>query len=310
MKFGPADSGLTTTKTPWLEQANEQGKFYLPRQPYECYSQANHETWRRLYIRQAPRWRQYAVPAFQRGVELLNLKPDAVPRFEDINRFLEPLTGFKAQGVSGYVPAFLFFQCLKNREFPTTVTVRDGRRLGYLPEPDMFHDIAGHVPMHTDRRFADNLVQFGMVAHRAAKRAQTEFSGERQAEVVVSNIKALARVFWFTVEFGLMEAEKDGYRDGRLKVYGSGLLSSYAEIKHCIVSPQVQRFPLELKWAVNQYFEIDHFQPLLFFVENFDHLFEQLAILARWLEEGRLDNVSPGEPEVKEEDIKSFLEAI
>ncbi|QQG49688.1 MAG: phenylalanine 4-monooxygenase [Candidatus Berkelbacteria bacterium] len=306
MEFGTPGSGLTTTKTPWLEQANENGEFYLPRQPYECYSQANHDTWRRLYLRQMPRWRQFAVPEFLEGVTALNLQPDQVPNFGDINRFLEPLTGFQAKGVSGYVPAFLFFQCLRNREFPTTVTVRDGKKLGYLPEPDMFHDIAGHVPMHTNRRFADNLVQFGKVAQRAAKRSQSEFRGDEQIDVVASNIKALARVFWFTVEFGLMESD----RDGRLKVYGSGLLSSHAEIRHSIVSPQVQRFPLDLRWVINQYFEIHHFQPLLFFVENFDHLFEQLAVLARWLEEGRLDNVSPGEPDVREEDIKSFLEAV
>src|SRR5262249_5528608 len=89
------------------------------------------------------------------------LDPNHVPRLEDVNRFLSPLTGFKAKAVSGYIPAFRFFDCLRNREFPTTITIRDAERLDYLPEPDIFHDIAGHVPMHTDPAVADALVAFG-----------------------------------------------------------------------------------------------------------------------------------------------------
>ena len=115
------------------------------------------------------RWRRYANPRFLQGIDNLCLDPKRVPRLEDVNRFLSPLTGFKAKPVSGYVPSFLFFDCLRNREFPTTITIRDGATLDYLPEPDIFHDIAGHVPMHTDRAFADTLVRFGDCAHTAAE---------------------------------------------------------------------------------------------------------------------------------------------
>ena len=100
-------------------------------------------------------------------------------------------------------------------------------------------------------------------------------------------------------------------RSGRqgLKVYGSGLLSSHGEIAHAIDSPMVQRYPIQLEWVINQYFEIDHYQPLLFVVDSFDHLFELVGELEQWMREGRLDNVSPGEPAMSEPDLRSFLEA-
>ncbi len=120
---------------------------------------------------------------------------------------------------------------------------------------------------------------------------------------VESNIKAMARFFWFTVEFGLMQ-EAEG-----MKVYGSGLLSSIGEIEYAVTSDQVQRFPAQLEWMINQYFEINHYQPLLFYVPSFDHLFAMVDDLEQWLKEGRLDNVAPGEPLVNPADLQSFLDA-
>jgi len=95
-------------------------------------------------------------------------------------------------------------------------------------------------------------------------------------------------------------------KDG-MKVYGSGLLSSFGEIQYSIESPLVQRYPLQLEWVINQYFEIDHYQPLLFWVESFDHLFSLVTELEQWMKDGKLNNVSPGEPLVNEEDLRSFL---
>jgi len=294
--------GLTTTRAPFIEQAQQAGQLYI-HQPYELYSESNHEAWRRLYARMLDRWRMYANDRFLQGIDSLCLDPDRVPRLDDVNRFLQPLTGFKAKAVSGYVPAFLFFDRLRNREFPTTITIRDGATLDYLPEPDIFHDIAGHVPMHTDPAFADALVRFGDCAHTAAEIVAGIPDEDEKIRRVTSIFKALARFFWFTVEFGLMRG-----RDG-LKVYGSGLLSSYGEIAHAIDSPEVQRYPIQLEWVVNQYFEIDHYQPLLFIVDSFDHLFELVGELGAWMKAGRLDNVAPGEPVMSPEDVKSFLEA-
>jgi phenylalanine-4-hydroxylase len=249
------------------------------------------------------RWATYANPRFLQGLETLCIDPNCVPRLEDVNQFMAPRTGFRAKAVSGFVPAFDFFDCLSRREFPTTTTIRDGGSLDYLPEPDIFHDIAGHVPMHTDRAFADTLVRFGDCAHTAAEIVSSITDEGERIRRMTSICQAMARFFWFTIEFGLMRSGTG------LKVYGSGLLSSYGEIAHAIDSPVVQRYPVQLEWVINQYFEIDHYQPLLFIVDSFDHLFSLVDELERWMREGRLDNVVGGEPAVSESDLKSFLEA-
>ena len=290
---------LTTGRAEFIERAQTRGELFIE-QRYELYSEANQETWRRLYRALAGRWEQYAHPRFLDGVARLGLDPDRIPRLADINRFLRPLSGFTARAVSGYVPAYLFFDCLRRREFPTTITVRDGDRLDYLPEPDIFHDLAGHVPMHTDPAFADVLVRFGEAARTAATRARQ--GGCRRVE---SALRGLARFFWFTIEFGLMR-RPDG---NGLCAYGSGLLSSAGEIGHAVEAPEVQRAPFQLDWVVNQGFKIDSLQPLLFVVDGFDHLEREVLRLERWLNDGRLDNVARGEPAVSREDLRSFLGA-
>ena len=293
-------AGLTTNRAPFIDAAQQRGEIYI-HQPYELYSEENHEAWRRLFARMAPRWGRYANPHFLKGIDSLCLDPLRVPKLDDVNRFLKPLTGFQAKPVSGYIPSFLFFDCLRNRSFPTTITIRPSDKLDYLPEPDIFHDIAGHVPMHTDRAFAETLVRFGECAHTAADLVAGIRDETERVHRLTSIIRAMARFFWFTVEFGLMRS-KDG-----LRVYGSGLLSSFGEIEHAIDSPDVQRYPIQLEWAINQSFEIDHYQPLLFVVDSFDHLFSLVDQLEKWMRAGKLNNVAPGEPAVNERDLKSFL---
>ena len=296
--------GLTTTKAPYIEQAVADGKMYIE-QPYELYSAENHETWCRLYSRMQERWVRYANPRFLEGLETLCIDPDRVPRLEDVNRFMAPRTGFRAKAVSGFVPAFDFFDCLSRREFPTTITIRDGGSLDYLPEPDIFHDIAGHVPMHTDPAFAETLVRFGACAHLAADLVRDISDQQERVRRLTSMQNALQRFFWFTVEFGLMR----GRAADELKVYGSGLLSSFGEMVHSVEHPSVQRFPLQLDWVVNQHFEIDSYQPLLFVVDGFDHLFDLVGELETRLRTGRLNNVTPGFRQMSEADVQSFLEA-
>ena len=295
-------TGLTTGDAPFIEDARSKGELYI-RQPYELYSEENHGAWRKLYARLHPRWQRYANEHFLQGIDSLCLDPEHIPRLDNVNRFLRPLTGFQAKAVSGYIPAFLFFDCLRNREFPTTITIRRLDALDYLPEPDIFHDIAGHVPMHTDRHFAETLVRFGECAHTAAEIVSGIRDEEVRIHTLTSVIRAMARFFWFTIEFGLMRS-KNG-----LRVYGSGLLSSFGEIEHSILSPNVQRYPIQLEWAINQAFEIDHYQPLLFIVDSFDHLFSLVDKLEKWMRQGKLSNVAPGEPSVNERDLKSFTEA-
>ena len=292
--------GLTTKQAPFIDEAQAHGEIFI-HQPYELYSEENHEAWRHLFARMKPRWERYANRHFLEGIHSLCLDPLRVPRLEDVNKFLRPLTGFQAKAVSGYIPSFLFFDCLRNRSFPTTITIRPSGKLDYLPEPDIFHDIAGHVPMHTDKAFAETLVRFGECAHTAAELVAGIRDEAERVHRLTSIIRAMARFFWFTVEFGLMRTP-----DG-LRAYGSGLLSSFGEIQHAIDSPEVQRYPIQLEWAINQAFEIDHYQPLLFTVDSFDHLFSLVDELERWLREGKLNNVAPGEPAVNERDLKSFL---
>jgi len=252
------------------------------------------ETWKILYNRMIPYWERYANRHYSDGLARLRLDPERIPSLERVNRFLNPLTGFRARAVSGYIPAFEFFDCLRNRIFPTTIRVRPTNQLDYFPEPDIFHDVAGHVPMHTDKAFAEVLVRFGECAHEAARR-------RAEPQVVASNIRAMARFFWFTVEFGLMQTPQG------IKAYGSGLLSSHGELKHSIESPSVHRYPLQLEWAINQAFKIDRYQPLLFTVESFENLYEEVGRLIVWMREGKLDNVAPGEPEINARDLESFV---
>src|SRR5690349_341476 len=250
-------SGLTTGHAPFVEDARNRGELYIS-QAYELYSEENHESWRRLYNRIRPRWERYANDHFLGGIEALHLPSDHVPRLSEINRRLEPLTGFQAKPVSGYVPGFLFFDCLRRREFPTTITIRPKNSMDYLPEPDIFHDIAGHVPMHTEKAFADTLVRFGDCAHTAVEMTASVRDQRERARRLTSIIRAMSRFFWFTVEFGLMRGRRG------VCAYGSGLLSSFGELQHAIESDEVQRYPLQMEWVINQGAEIDHYQPLLF----------------------------------------------
>ncbi len=295
-------AGLTTGHAPFVEEARNRGELYI-QQPYDLYSEENHLAWQKLYQRMQPRWEQYANDRFLRGLEALDLSPHRVPRLADINRRLQPLTGFQTKPVSGYVPGFLFFDCLRRREFPTTITIRPPERMDYLPEPDIFHDVAGHVPMHTERAFADTLVRFGDCAHTAVEMTASIREPHERARRLSNIIKAMSRFFWFTVEFGLMRGPRG------ICAYGSGLLSSFGEIEHAVQSEEVQRYPIQLEWVIHQGAEIDHYQPLLFVVDSFDHLFDLVDRLESWMRAGKLDNVAPGLPDITERDLRSFLEA-
>jgi phenylalanine-4-hydroxylase len=199
----PKNLGLTTTQAPFIEEAIQRGKLFI-HQPYELYSEDNQEAWRQLWHRLLPLWQKYANGRFLEGLKILALNPDQIPNLEEVNHILEPLTGFQARAVSGYVPGYLFFDSLKERIFPTTITIRDRLKLDYLPEPDIFHDVAGHVPMHTDTTFAAVLVKFGALAEMAAQRHTAIKSAEERVAKIKSVMLALSRFFWFTIEFGLI----------------------------------------------------------------------------------------------------------
>jgi len=157
--------------------------------------------------------------------------------------------------------------------------------------------------MHTDPAFADVLVQFGQCAHTAIELVSGIADEEEKVRRLTSMIRAMARFFWFTVETGLMRGP-----DG-LKVYGSALLSSRSEIDRATDPARVQQYPIQLEWVVNQGFLPNFYQPLLFVVDSFDHLFGLVEQLETWMRQGRLDDVAPGEPEISVQDVASFLDS-
>lgn len=231
-------------------------------QNHEAYEAADHEAWGLLFERRMGQLATTGSRLFLEGAERIGLRRDRVPDLKDVNGRLAALTGWRAIPVSGFIPAGTFFSCLADRRFPTTVTVRPKAQLDYLPEPDIFHDVFGHVPLHADPTFADFLAEFGRVAAQARTEAETE---------------AMARLFWFTVEFGLIK------EDGQVKVYGSGLISSHDDAANAL-SEACDRRPFDLADVITQPFEIDRLQDTLFVVEGFDQLFNAVDQMAsgRW----------------------------
>ena len=234
----------------------------LPRfitQDYDRYDDEAHDVWRILYERRMATLRETGSAVFLEGIDRIGLSPSRVPDLADVNRRLAARTGWAAVGVDGFMPAAEFFGCLGHRRFPTTITVRPRVQLDYLPEPDIFHDVFGHVPLHSDPIFADFLQRFGALAADAP----TEDA-----------ITEMARLFWFTVEFGLIR-EGDSTR-----IYGSGLISSHGDAANAL-GPRCTRRPFELDAVLAQPFEIDHFQDVLFVIDSFDQLFEAVATIER-----------------------------
>lgn len=228
-------------------------------QDYARYDAEAHEVWRILFERRMTTLEATASRVFLDGMSRIGLAPDRVPDLREVNRRLDASTGWNAVGVGGFIPAAQFFRCLARRRFPTTLLVRPRAQLDYLPEPDIFHDVFGHVPLHADPVFADFLQRFGALA--AAARTPEETT-------------QMARLFWFTVEFGLIRERGD------VRIYGSGLISSHGDAANAL-GPKVDRRPFALDAVINQPFAIDHFQDVLFVVEHFDQLFEAVETLTR-----------------------------
>jgi phenylalanine-4-hydroxylase len=220
-------------------------------QRYQGYSEENQETWRLLYDAQSDYVQQWASDAYLSGARTISLVRERIPRLDQISARLASMTGWRSRAVPGYLPPRAFFACLAIRQFPTTIVIRPRGMLGYLPEPDIFHDVFGHVPLHADPVFSEFLETYGRSALRTRDPAHTE---------------RLTRLFWFTVEFGLI---REG---GRTKLYGSGLISSPLEARHALESPEVERRPFNLEEVCETPFEIDHYQRLLYVLEDFDQL--------------------------------------
>jgi phenylalanine-4-hydroxylase len=228
-------------------------------QAWHGYTDENHAVWELLYRRRMSELAATGSRVFLDGAEAIGLRPDRVPDLDEVNARLEARTGWNAVPVTGFIEAPTFFRSLAQRRFPTTVTVRPREQLDYLPEPDIFHDVFGHVPLHADPVFADFLQRFGAVA--AAARTPTD-------------IDRMARLFWFSVEFGLVREE------GRVKVYGSGLISSAGDAANAL-SPRCEHREFSLDAVFSQPFRIDRLQDVLFVIDGFEQLFQAVDEAAR-----------------------------
>ena len=236
-------------------------------QRYDAYDAEAHDVWRILYERRLRTLRDTGSGVFLDGIQRIGLQADRVPDLADVNRRLAARTGWNAIGVKGFIPAAEFFRCLSQRRFPTTLSVRPRAQLDYLPEPDIFHDVFGHVPLHSDPVFADFLQRFGALA--AESRTEEETT-------------RMARLFWFTVEFGLIRER------GQVRIYGSGLISSHGDAANAL-SDKCDRRPFELDAVLNQAFEIDHLQDVLFVVDSFEQLFQAVRIIQERRAAGLVD---------------------
>jgi phenylalanine-4-hydroxylase len=229
---------------------------YLIKQDWDAYSPEQHAVWAELVNRQMPALREHACQEYLDGFETIGLRNDCIPNLAQVSQRLEPRTGWNSTPVSGFLPADAFFEMLAARRFPTTTWLRSRESLEYTPEPDIFHDVFGHVPMHAHPVFADFLQQYGKVC-----------AGLRDMDA----LERMGRLFWFTVEFGVIRQE------GKLKIYGSGLISSHGEANYVLKAasgggPEIRDFNLDQ--VLEQEFLVSEMQKVLYAIDSFEQIYE------------------------------------
>jgi phenylalanine-4-hydroxylase len=225
---------------------------YTVDQDWDAYGPHDHALWRRLYDRQAALVPGYACDEYRAALAHLDFGA-GIPRFDAINRKLGSATRWELVAVPGLVPDLVFFEHLANRRFPVTVWLREPHEFDYIVEPDVFHDFFGHVPMLFDPVFADYMQAYGKGGLKAH---------------ALGAIEMLARLYWYTVEFGLLETPAG------LRTYGAGIVSSGGEIRHSIESPEPNRIGFDLLRVMRTRYKIDTYQETYFVVRGFDELFD------------------------------------
>ncbi|QHL90274.1 phenylalanine 4-monooxygenase [Sphingomonas changnyeongensis] len=220
-------------------------------QNWAAYTAEDHATWDRLFARQSKLLPGRASDAFLRGLDVLRLSKPGIPDFEELSERLMKLTGWQVVAVPGLVPDHVFYEHLANRRFVAGNFIRRPDQLDYLQEPDVFHDVFGHVPMLADPVFADYVVAWGEGGLRSMR---------------YNAIHRLARLYWYTVEFGLIE------EDGRLKIYGSGIVSSKGESLFALDDPSPNRLGFDLARVMRTEYRIDDYQQNYFVIPSFEDL--------------------------------------
>jgi len=223
-------------------------------QDWDHYSATDHATWDRLFARQSAMLPGRVAPAFLEGLDILHLSRPGIPDFDELSERLMRATGWRVVAVPGLVPDEVFFDHLAHRRFVAGNFIRRPDQLDYLQEPDVFHDVFGHVPLLAHPVFADYMQAYGQGGLRAIEQGA---------------IDRLARLYWYTVEFGLI-------RDAAgLRIYGAGIVSSFGESHHALESPQPARIAFDLARVMRTRYRIDAYQAGYFVIDSFDDLLRQ-----------------------------------
>jgi phenylalanine-4-hydroxylase len=257
---------------------------YSCEQAYGRYTAADHDTYRRLYTRQVQQLPGLACDEFIAAVQLLGA-PECIPHFDAVSERLMRATGWQLVGVPGLIPEEAFFALLAARKFPVTDWIRRPEEFDYVVEPDVFHDLFGHVPLLFNPVFANYMQAYGAGGLKASRLDACEL---------------LARLYWYTVEFGLIATPAG------LRAYGAGILSSAGELRHSLASPQPRRVAFDLPRLMRTKYRIDSYQASYFVIRSFDELFAATApdftpvyqtVRARMASDGEIDAgvVLPGE---------------
>jgi phenylalanine-4-hydroxylase len=222
-------------------------------QDWHRYTDAEHAMWDRLFTRQSAMLPGRVAPEFLEGLEILRLSRPGIPDFSELNERLMAATGWRVVAVPGLVPDDVFFDHLANRRFVAGRFIRRPDQLDYLQEPDIFHDVFGHVPLLANPVFADYMQAYGRGGQRAG---------------ALGAIERLSRLYWYTVEFGLIET------GAGLRIYGAGIVSSYGESMFALDSPSPNRIGFDLKRVMRTRYRIDDFQQNYFVIPSFEALLE------------------------------------
>ncbi len=238
---------------------------YTIPQHWAHYSAADHAVWKTLFERQTALLPQLACREFVEGMHALPLSAGAIPDFAALNEVLKPRTGWQVVAVPGLVPDEVFFEHLANRRFPSGNFIRSADQLDYLQEPDVFHDVFGHVPMLMHPVMADFIQLYGQAGLRAQR---------------IGKLTELARVYWYTVEFGLVKEQVQGESGAQeaLRIYGAGIASSFTESVFSVQSPSPHRIGFDLERVMRTNYRIDDFQECYFVLDSLDCLLDLARI--------------------------------
>ncbi|MCL1635972.1 phenylalanine 4-monooxygenase [Luteimonas sp. SX5] len=222
-------------------------------QPWADYTAEDHDVWRRLYERQRQILVGRASDEFLVAQDAMGMTPDRIPKFSDLNRVMRDATGWELIGVEGLLPELDFFDHLANRRFPVTWWIRKPEQIDYIEEPDLFHDLFGHVPLLMNPLFADYMQAYGR-------------GGVKAHGIGPGALTALTRLYWYTVEFGLIR-QPEG-----LRIYGSGIVSSKGESIYCLESDAPNRIGFDLERIMRTRYRIDTYQKTYFVIDSFEQL--------------------------------------